>query len=127
MRGRLWFRAISLVCGLWLLVGLTEAAALHACAMHDGPMGGHVHGAAMAHAHHTDSAHSSGKHAAAICTCLGACCVAVVATVPNVARTQLIVVLHERASVLVSAATDFRPAAIAYARPPTNGPPLTTA
>ncbi|MEP6992821.1 MAG: hypothetical protein ABJA80_17930 [bacterium] len=127
MRGRLWFRAISLLCGLWLLVGLTEAAALHACAMHDGRGGGHVHGVAMAAGHHTDAAPSSGRHETAICTCLGACCVAVVAAVPNVARIHLLVVFHERATALVSAATDFRTAAIAYARPPTVGPPHTTA
>jgi hypothetical protein len=127
MRRSLWFRVCSFVCGLWLILGLTEPMALHACPMHNAHGGGHDHVAATASGHHAEHAHTShSPDRATTCTCPGECCAAVVAAVPVVARITTSVAVRRQAAVFSTTASGFRPAAIEYARPPTIGPPRST-
>ena len=117
-------RLVSVLCALWLVVVLAEPAALHTCA---------EHGAAYPDVgHHGARGHLAGPHESPTkrphqCSCVGACCFAV-ATVLS-ARADALTSGEARSPerVIVSDASDFRPIAVAYARPPTIGPPVLTA
>lgn len=128
MRRSAWFRLLSIVCGFWLLVGLTEPAALHACPMHG------AHSAHMGHAgmpagdHAMRMAHSQRGHdQAAICTCVGDCSLSVAVTVPTTAPVLVAVVRQRQSRIDAPAANELRLTAPRYARPPTIGPPRLTA
>ena len=121
-------RGVAVVYALWLALVLAEPAAIHACPMHDT-----VHGAAHSHARHNagvvreNGAHSSHRDAEPKpCTCVGACCATVAVVVPTcsalvAARTRLLPV-----HALQFHASEHRPLAVEYARPPTIGPPAPT-
>lgn len=130
MRRSVWFRLLSFVCGFWLLVGLTEPAALHACPMHGAHSAhmGHGHAGMSSGEHAMQTAHSSRGHDhAAICTCVGDCSLSVAATVPTTAPVLVAMVRQPQSRVDTPAANAFRLTAPRYARPPTIGPPRLTA
>lgn len=128
MRPRPLHRIFASVCGLWLALSLAEPAALHACAMHGSQGATHVHGSHGAMHGRTDAAHSPrGPERGSSCTCPGGCCIAAAIAVPCGPPLVVHVVTTTHSHVLVPTAITYRPAAIAYARPPTIGPPHFTA
>ena len=125
MRPRLLHRIFAAACGLWLALSLAQPAALHACAMHGSQHPAHAHDAMHAG---SDASHSpSGHEPATSCTCPGDCCVAAAIAVPCASPLVVHVATTTHSHVLVPVAITYRPAAIAYARPPTIGPPHSTA
>ena len=128
MRLRLLHRTFAAVCGLWLALSLAEPASLHVCAMHGSQGATHSHGAASATHGGSHGTHSSNEHDnKAPCTCLGGCCMAVAVASVLTPPLVLTVVTAPLPHILVPAAISYRPEAVAYARPPTVGPPLHTA
>src|SRR5258707_4827002 len=108
MRGSLWHRLSSAVCGLWLVTALTEPSALHSCPLHGSHGNAHNH-AAAAPSHggaHSHTGHDKSEQ----CTCIGACCcVVAVATVPSAAHVLTFVAVVLPTKPLVPTATDNRP------------------
>lgn len=128
MRHRLSHRILSALCGLWLAFALGEPAALHACAMHGAHGLRHAHGSH--HSAHPGSDRSDSQHGkdrASLCTCLGGCCVAVHVTAPDAPSLVDVDAVNLPSRVAAPPALVHRPTAIAYARPPTIGPPPHTA
>ncbi len=120
-------RYLAVVYALWLAVVLAEPAAVHACAMHDGAHGAaHSHGAATM-GRSAAVAHSSpDREKTPQCSCVGTCCATVAVVAPSVSDVLTLFGPLRFERVFVSAASDHRPAANEYARPPTIGPPHLT-
>lgn len=129
MKRPVWSRFVVVASSLWLVVVLSEPAALHACAMHDTTHGSqHAHGSpetshGQQHAHGSDGTRTPQQQ----CTCIGACCSVVTTSLaPRVdllASVEALTVTRRAAP----PAIDFRPSAVEYARPPSVGPPTLTA
>lgn len=130
MRHAPWIRAFAVVFGVWFAVALGEPAVLHACPMHGAA---HVHHDAShgATAHHAGGDHSSsslpGSHHSG-CTCIGLCCAAAVTVVPIAPVALLVAESTVRAPAPVRRSTAaYRPSPTEHVRPPSQGPPLSTA
>ena len=120
-------RYLAVVYALWLAVVLAEPAALHACAMHDGAHGAaHVHGATTMGRVPTVAHSSPERTKTPQCSCVGTCCATVAVAAPHASDVLSLFGPIRFERVLVSAASDYRPAANEYARPPTIGPPQLT-
>jgi hypothetical protein len=134
MRRSLLRRAFAAVFAPWVVVVMSEPAALHECAMHS------VHGTALSaapmpglpgHAHsmsgHTVSQGAPG-HGAALkyCTCLGGCCAATIPGLPGVAELSFAPV-GIRAERPVESAERAASEATEHLLPFANGPPAARA
>lgn len=130
MRRALWIRIVTAMWGVWLGVALTQPMMLHPCAAHGGPAaqmtgmpgmssdGSAAQNSAM---HHDAPAHGSST----TCTCLSDCCCAPPASVPVTAQSGAAVSRTvEYASVAPTCDESSPAAAVAYAHPFANGPPV---
>ncbi|MEO8333727.1 MAG: hypothetical protein ABI664_02060 [bacterium] len=124
MRRSLWGRVIAVAYALWFVVVLSEPAALHECAMHDGAIGGeHSHEAPRADHHHGGTPSSGDHDKTPPCSCVAACCSAPLAVAPLCVADFSFVAVTAFGHVPIAARTDHRPVTVAYARPPAIGPP----
>ena len=136
MRWRTGRRALAAFFAAWFLVVEEEPAALHACAMHDGP----AHAASSrsdrapraalddATAHHAGARpaeparhDNTGRHSRC-CTCLAPCCAA--SPVALIGATgALVPVESPRKTEHLVRRNSYRPSEPEHARPPSLGPP----
>jgi len=122
--------------GIWLGIALTEPMMLHPCAMHGGSASQMVGMPAMPgmdggitaqsgtaqHAGHNDS---PSQGSGTTCTCLSDCCCAPPVLVPVSARADAAVSRTvEYAAIAPSCDVSTPVAAVAYAHPFANGPPV---
>src|SRR4030095_1872241 len=137
MRWRTGRRALAAFFAAWFLVVEEEPAALHACAMHDGPAHAassrsdrapHAPAVDVAPTHHAGAVpggptrhDDSGRHSRC-CTCLGPCCdaspVALIGTGVALAPVQ-----GPRETAQIVRRNSYRPSEPEHARPPSLGPP----
>jgi len=136
MRRALWIRVVTAMWGIWLGIALTEPMMLHPCAMHGGSAAQMVGMPAMPgmadgitaqsgtaqHAGHNDS---PSQGSGTTCTCLSDCCCAPPVLVPVSARADAAVSRTvEYAAIAPSCDVSTPVAAVAYAHPFANGPPV---
>ena len=136
MRRALWVRIVTAMWGIWLGVALTEPMMLRPCATHGGMAaqmigmptmpemaGGMAAQSDAAHrtAHHETPSQGSGT----TCTCLSDCCCAPPVLVPVSARADLAASRTvEYATIAPSCDVSTPVAAVPYAHPFANGPPV---
>jgi hypothetical protein len=136
MRRSLLRRVFAAVLAPWVVVVMSEPAALHECAMHSAhaipASAAHTHGMS-AHVHGmTGSEHlapqGSPSHDAAskYCTCLGGCCAATILALPGVAELSF-APIGIRAERPAESAERSAPATTEHLLPFANGPPATRA
>ena len=124
----MWGRALAVVYALWLVVVLSEPAALHACAVHDRATGAeHTHGPPSAAAHHAVAHSTRGHDKTPPCSCVAACCAAPIAVASLRVDDWSLFVATSFDHVPIAARTNRRPTAVEYARPPSIGPPALSA
>jgi hypothetical protein len=134
MRRSLSARILAAVWGVWLVVALTEPAALHACPMHDAAHGtmGHAlesHGAASHQHDGADDrpAHSSSRSHHSVCTCIGSCCAAVADVLRAPAALTVVETIRTPTVVDRTPLIAFRPSVPEHVHPPSQGPPISLA
>lgn len=126
MRRSPLFRSLSALLALWFALGLVESAALHVCPMHDG-IGARAADAAMpahgaAHAGEAQPSETPDHGEDHLCTCMGACGVAVAVLAPEIELSEVPTVVADgrppvlRSRVTVRSATN-------YLFPPATAPP----
>ena len=125
-------RVLAAVWGVWLIVSLMEPAALHACPMHDTMHGGVSHAArshdAASHAHGAEGpADTSSRSHHSVCTCIGACCAAVVDALRAPSTLIVAETIRQPVVVIESRLAAFRPSVPEHVRPPSQGPPTAQA
>lgn len=130
MRHARWVRAFAVVFGAWFAVVLAEPAALHACPQHGAAHGrdtgahdgaAHHHGADSAAPSSAPTSHHQG------CTCIGFCCAPAVTVIPPGVTIAILETTTHRPETVRPALAGYHPSEPEYARPPSQGPPLSLA
>jgi hypothetical protein len=136
MRRALWIRIVTAMWGVWLGVALTEPMMLHPCATHGGsaaqmvgmPLMPDMDGGTAAQnsaAGHTAHHEAPSQGTGTTCTCLSDCCCAPPVLVPVSARADVAgSSTVEYTAIAPSCDVNTPVAAVPYAHPFANGPPV---